>query len=63
MTHSKRKPPDKPVVHPTNTGGLRIDSRELFTTDGGRQALRQAISGRFVVRNSQASARRTTVKK
>ena len=63
MMRSKKEPSDKPIVHATNTGGLRIDSRELFTTTGGRQALREAISGRFVARNSKASEHRTTVKK
>jgi hypothetical protein len=52
-SNKEKRIPDKPTVHPTDTGGLRIDSEELFTTQGGQRALRQLMDIDFTRNGSK----------
>lgn len=56
MAQDRKKTPNKPVLHSTKTGGLRINSSDLFTTEVGRNAVRQMIGIRFTRRNAKATS-------
>lgn len=47
MFSKKQKNGARPVVYTTETGGIGIDARELFTTEVGREAMRQLIDIEF----------------
>jgi len=46
MFSKKHKPTtvaSKPSIYTTDTGGIGIDARELFTTDAGRAAIKHLL--------------------